>query len=52
MTVYKAIKPEAEAAAELAVALAKGEDPARAVNGQDRQRQEGGPVDPARRRSR
>jgi D-xylose transport system substrate-binding protein len=27
MTVYKAIKPEAEAAAELAVALAKGEDP-------------------------
>jgi D-xylose transport system substrate-binding protein len=27
MTVYKAIKPEAEAAAELAVALARGEDP-------------------------
>jgi D-xylose transport system substrate-binding protein len=27
MTVYKAIKPEAEAAAELAVALAKGEEP-------------------------
>jgi D-xylose transport system substrate-binding protein len=27
MTVYKAIKPEAEQAAELAVALAKGEDP-------------------------
>jgi D-xylose transport system substrate-binding protein len=27
MTVYKAIKPEAEAAAELAVALANGEDP-------------------------
>jgi D-xylose transport system substrate-binding protein len=27
MTVYKAIKPEAEAAAELAVALVKGEDP-------------------------
>ena len=27
MTVYKAIKAEAEAAAELAVALAKGEDP-------------------------
>ncbi len=26
MTVYKAIKPEAEAAAELAVALAQGED--------------------------
>ena len=26
MTVYKAIKPEAEAAAELAVALATGED--------------------------
>ena len=28
MTVYKAIKAEAEAAAELAVALAKGEDAA------------------------
>ncbi len=27
MTVYKAIKPEAEQAAQLAVALAKGEDP-------------------------
>jgi D-xylose transport system substrate-binding protein len=27
MTVYKAIKPEAEAAAELAVALARGEEP-------------------------
>jgi D-xylose transport system substrate-binding protein len=27
MTVYKAIKPEAEAAAELAVALLRGEDP-------------------------
>jgi D-xylose transport system substrate-binding protein len=27
MTVYKAIKPEAEAAAEIAVALVKGEDP-------------------------
>ncbi|MGH3992639.1 MAG: substrate-binding domain-containing protein, partial [Pseudonocardiaceae bacterium] len=27
MTVYKAIKPEAEAAAELAVALVRGEDP-------------------------
>ena len=27
MTVYKAIKPEAEAAAELAVALAQGEEP-------------------------
>ncbi|HEU4411933.1 MAG TPA: sugar ABC transporter substrate-binding protein [Polyangiaceae bacterium] len=34
MTVYKAIKPEAEAAAELAVALAKGEGaPAGKVNG-------------------
>jgi D-xylose transport system substrate-binding protein len=34
MTVYKAIKPEAGAAAELAVALAKGEDPpANLVNG-------------------
>jgi D-xylose transport system substrate-binding protein len=27
MTVYKAIKPEAEQAAELAVALARGEEP-------------------------
>ena len=27
MTVYKAIKPEAEAAAQLAVALVRGEDP-------------------------
>lgn len=34
MTVYKAIKPEAEAAAELAVALAKGENaPSGLVNG-------------------
>jgi D-xylose transport system substrate-binding protein len=34
MTVYKAIKPEAEAAAELAVALAQGKDaPANLVNG-------------------
>ena len=32
MTVYKAIKPEAEAAAELAVALAKGEDAGAAVD--------------------
>ncbi len=46
MTVYKAIKPEAEAAAELAVALAKGEDPP-ASGRQDRQRHEAGPVDPA-----
>src|SRR5918997_1417510 len=35
MTVYKAIKPEAEAAAELAVALLRGEDPsAQLVNGE------------------
>jgi D-xylose transport system substrate-binding protein len=35
MTVYKAIKPEAEAAAELAVALVRGEDPpANLVNGE------------------
>jgi D-xylose transport system substrate-binding protein len=34
MTVYKAIKPEAENAAQLAVSLAKGEDvPAGLVNG-------------------
>ena len=38
MTVYKAIKAEAEAAAELAVALATGETP-RASRRQDRQRQ-------------
>jgi D-xylose transport system substrate-binding protein len=36
MTVYKAIKPEAEAAAELAFALLKGEDPpAGLVNGEE-----------------
>ena len=46
MTVYKAIKAEAEAAAELAVALAKGEDAARSGR-QDRQRDEAGSVDPA-----
>jgi D-xylose transport system substrate-binding protein len=35
MTVYKAIKPEAEAAAELAVALAQGQEPpADLVNGE------------------
>ncbi len=35
MTVYKAIKPEAEAAAEIAVALAQGEEiPAGLVNGE------------------
>jgi D-xylose transport system substrate-binding protein len=35
MTVYKAIKPEAEAAAELAVALVRGEEPpANLVNGE------------------
>ena len=51
MTVYKAIKAEAEAAAELAVALAKGEDAERSGR-QDRQRHGAGPVDPARARSR
>jgi D-xylose transport system substrate-binding protein len=35
MTVYKAIKPEAEAAAEIAVALAQGEEvPAELINGE------------------
>jgi D-xylose transport system substrate-binding protein len=35
MTVYKAIKPEAEAAAQLAVALGRGEDPPSGlINGQ------------------
>ena len=46
MTVYKAIKAEAEAAAELAVALAKGETRQRSRR-PDRQRHEAGAVDPA-----
>ena len=45
MTVYKAIKPEAEQAAELAVPLAKGETPE--PEGQGRQRHGAGAVDPA-----
>ena len=44
MTVYKAVKPEAEAAAELAVALAKGEDAAGGLIDQGRQRHEARPV--------
>ena len=47
MTVYKAIKKEADAAAKLAIALAKGEDAA-GRRRRDRQRHEGGPVGPAR----
>ncbi len=51
MTVYKAIKKEADAAAELAIALAKGEEP---TVGDDagQQRDEGralGPAGPGRR---
>ena len=53
MTIYKAIKPRGRAAAELAVALAKGETrPPVVVNGEDRQRDEAGPVGPAHARSR
>ena len=46
MTIYKAIKPEAEARRELAVALAR-EDARRAAQRQDRQRHERRSVDPA-----
>ncbi len=53
MTVYKAIKPEAEAAAELAVALRAGRGAAgRAVNGETDNGTDAGPVgllDPGRR---
>ena len=54
MTVYKAIKPEAEAAAEMAVALAQGEDAAERPRSTatDRQRQDRRAVGAARRRSR
>ena len=51
MTVYKAIKKEADAAAELAIALAKGEKPTRGDR-PGQQREQGRPVRSARRRSR
>ena len=47
MTVYKAIKKEADAAAELAIALAKGEEPT-ARDHADRQRDRRGPERSAR----
>ncbi len=47
MTVYKAIKKEADAAAKLAIALAKGEKPT-ATTDPDRQREAQGPVRAAR----
>ena len=48
MTVYKAIKPEAEAAAELAVALLRGQQAAgRQGQRQGEQRQEGRALHPA-----
>ena len=47
MTVYKAIEKEANAAADLAIALAKGEEPT-AETVADRQRHRGGPERPAR----
>ena len=50
MTVYKAIKKEADAAAKLAIALAKGEKPTRRPVPIDNGTQEG-PVGAARRRS-
>ena len=47
MTVYKAIKKEADAAAKLAIALAKGETPP-APDAEIDNGTQGGPVDPAR----
>ena len=47
MTVYKAIKKEADAAAKLAIALAKGEKPTDTTTPIDNGNAEG-PVDPAR----